>query len=486
MKTFIACLGTETNTFSPMPTGWRTFEETVLYHGDATQHPPSLFSEPLHVWRRQTEERQGQVVESVCAFAEPSGTTVRGVYESLRDEMLDDLRNAMPVDMVLLNMHGAMVADGYDDCEGDMLTRIREIVGPDVAIGGELDLHCSVTPKMIAAADALITFKEYPHIDAAERAAELFDLCAAKQAGAIKPVMATYDCRMMSTWRTPTQPMEQFVADMQAAEGQDGILAVSFAHGFPWGDVPYASAKMLVVADGDTAKAEALAKSFGERLWAMREDTRLVELTVDQALDRLEASDTGPMVLADVSDNAGGGAPSDNTVILRALLERGIGNVSNGYYWDPQAVRFCVEAGEGARLDLRIGGKCGPASSDPVDLTVTVKRIVEGAHQSFGGARSDLGTAVWVATDNGIDLILNTARTQVFNPDGFLNLGLDLSTKRAVVVKSTQHFYAGFEPLASEILYVAAPGAIHPDMASIPFKIFTDPFWPKVDNPFED
>ena len=159
LKTFIACIGTETNTFSPMPTGWETFRERMLFHGDATRHAVQLFSEPLHVWRRRTEEHQGEVVESVAAFAQPAGMTVRRVYESLRDAMLADLAAAAPVDIVLLNMHGAMVADGYPDCEGDMLTRVRALVGPETVVGVELDLHCSVTKAMTDNADVIVTFK---------------------------------------------------------------------------------------------------------------------------------------------------------------------------------------------------------------------------------------------------------------------------------------------------------------------------------------
>ena len=154
MKVFIACLGTETNSFSAMPTGWTNFEETMLYRGDATARTATTFSLPMHVWKKATEEHQGQVVESIAAFAQPAGLTVKSVYEGLRDELLADLKAALPVDIVLLSMHGAMTADGYDDCEGDLLANVRAIVGPDVVIGGELDLHCSITPKMVDAADA--------------------------------------------------------------------------------------------------------------------------------------------------------------------------------------------------------------------------------------------------------------------------------------------------------------------------------------------
>ena len=162
----------------------------------------------------------------------------------------------------------------------------------------------------------------------------------------------------------------------------------------------------------------------------------------------------------------------------------GVRDVASGLYWDPVAVRFCMEAGEGARLNLRIGGKCGPDSGDPVDLTVNVKRIATGADQTFGSARNRIGDAAWVRADSGLDLVLNTIRTQVFHPDAFTAVGLDPADKKIVVVKSTQHFHAGFAPIAAEILYVAAPGAIPPDFAAIPYTKLAKPYWPRVENPW--
>ena len=161
-------------------------------------------------------------------------------------------------------------------------------------------------------------------------------------------------------------------------------------------------------------------------------------------------------------------------------------DAASGLYWDPVAVRFCMEAGEGAALDLRIGGKCGPDSGNPVDLAVTVERIVTGADQTFGAARNRIGDAVWVRARGGLDLVLNSVRTQVFHPDAFTAVGLDPAARKIVVVKSTQHFHAGFAPIAKAILYVAAPGAIAPDFAAIPYTKLTKPYWPRVEDPWAE
>lgn len=483
MKIFIAGFDTETNSFAPLPTGMRGFEEGFLAHGDATSRPENYCSAQLYVWRRRAEEAGYTVAEGLCTFAEPGGTIVRSVYETLRDELLDDLRAAMPVDIVLLALHGAMAAVGYDDCEGDILARVREIVGPDAAIGAELDLHCHLTDTMVRNATALVIYKEYPHIDIPDRAEELFRIAADAAEGRTKPVMAIFDCRMINTFRTTEQPLRGFVDRMAGLEGKDGILSVSLGHCFPWGDVADVGARTLVVADEDRRKAESLARELGEEFFRMRHELAPHFLSVEEALERALAAKAGPVVIADVSDNPGGGAPGDSTFILSALLERGVTDAAAGYFWDPAALGFCRDAGVGATFDLRLGGKCGRTSGQPLDLRVTVKALAERVTQRFGRAPVDMGPAAWVSAD-GIDIVICGLRTQVFHPEGFTKLGLDLSTRRVVVVKSIQHFHAGFAPIASDILYASGPGALRADFRNIPYTKLKRPYWPRVEDPF--
>jgi microcystin degradation protein MlrC len=483
MKLFIAGFDTETNTFSTIPTGYGSFSDAFLAHGDATRLPPNYCSNQLLVWRTQAEARGWEVAEGLCTYAEPGGRIVAAAYARLRDELLEGLRRAMPVDMVLLALHGAMAAEGCDDCEGDILAQARKIVGPAAIVGAELDLHCHLTEAMLRAATLLVIYKEYPHTDIGDRAADLFVLSADAALGRTRPVMAAHDCRMIGTFRTTEPPMRGVVDRMYAMEGRDGILSVSLGHGFPWADVADVGMKTLVVADGDAAKAVRVAKDLGEAIFAMREALRPSFLTVDAAIDAALAIEGDPVVIADVADNPGGGAPGDSTFVLRRLLERGVKNVASGYYWDPVAVRFCQDAGVGATFPLRIGGKTGPASGDPVDLVVTVRGIAENVTQRFGPSPAPMGTAVWVAA-HGIDLVLISHRTQVFHPEGFSSTGLELSSRKIVVVKSTQHFHAGFAPISRAILYANAEGALRGDFARIPYTKLALPWWPKVADPF--
>lgn len=483
MKIFTACLSTEINTFSPIPTGYANFAETYLVRGGAHPEQVLAFAVPLLIFRRLAEERQWSVVESLCALAGPAGLTARPVYESFREEILADLQQALPVDMVLLNLHGAMVADGYDDCEGDLIAAIRQVVGPDVPIGAELDPHCHLTQAMVQHATALVCYKEYPHTDIAACAEDLFRLVADAAEGKTRPEMALFDCRMIGIYHTTTEPMKSYVDHIKNLEGQNGVLSISIAHGFPWGDVPEMGTRVLVITDNRPETGLSLAEALGRQLFDMREQLRPDYLSLAEGLDRALAITGRPVVIADVSDNAGGGAAGDSTFILQALLERGIEDAAIACIWDPVAVSLAMEAGEGARLDLRIGGKIGPASGSPVDLPVTVTKIVRNAFQSFAGDSVRLGDAVAVRA-NGIDIILNSFRTQTFAPDCFSNLGLDPHQKRLLVVKSSQHFYAAFAPLAAEVLYVAAPGAIVPTLADIPYQRIDRHKWPFIANPF--
>jgi len=488
MRFFIAHLATETNTFAAAPTGQGAFEEIGIYHGDASTRDPQGAGAFMRFLRELIEADGNEVAESLCTLAQPGGRTVRHVYESLRDTILADLQAAMPVDAVQLLLHGAMAAEGYDDCEGDLAARIRDVVGPGVPIGMELDLHCHFTALMQASSDVIVAFKEYPHVDTDERGRELYRILVDAAAGRVKPVTAVFDCKMVGLWHTTREPMQGFVRRMAAAEREPGVLSVSLGHGFPWGDVPEAGAKLWVVTDNDPVLARAVADRLGRAFWDLRERIGAQVVGIDAALDAAAVVKVqGPVVLADVADNPGGGAAGDSTFILRRLLERGVGNAVVGALWDLGAVHVCRQAGVGAQLDLRIGGKCGPASGLPVDLRVTVRAIVADHSQSALGTRERLGDCVWVEAANGLPgglhIVLASIRTQTYGTDAFTGMGLRLTDKDLVVVKSTQHFHAEFAPLARQVLYVSSPGAMDFDFAAIPYRARSLDYWPRVADP---
>ncbi len=481
MRIFTASLATESNSFSPIPTSRASYESTLYFRPGEHPDRGTLCTGPLWVARRRAKQEGFELIEGSCFWTEPSGPTAQAGYESMRDEILEQLRAAMPVDGVLLGLHGAMIAHGYDDCEGDLIGRVREIVGPKAIIGVELDPHCHLTEKRVRGADAIILFKEYPHIDFVERAEELVTIVVKAIRREIKPVMSLYDCRMLELFPTTREPGKSFVAKMKRLEGRDGVLSVSLGHGFPQGDVPEHGTRVLVVSDGAKegakARGDALARELGEEVRAGRGTWAPPYLTLDQGIDAAYAEPRGPVVVSDSSDNAGGGAASDNTNVIRRLLERGLTDAAVGPVWDPIAVQFCMTAGVGATIPLRFGGKTAPTSGPPIDGEVTILGLVRDGEQSFGSAKVPFGDGAGIRL-GGVDVALISHRTQALGTEIFTAVNIDLASKRYVGVKSTNHFHAAYAPIATKVLYCDGGGPSSVLQRNYPFRKVQRPIWP--------
>lgn len=490
MKIFAAGIATETNTFSPIPTG---LDDFLVQRGKdclagRIDHPGLDLSA---TWGRWAKACGCSFEFSLMASAQPSGVTVRSAYESLRDEILHDLRAAMPVDVVLLSLHGAMIAQGYDDCEEDLTRRVRTLVGPHVVIGVTLDLHCHLAHALLEVATIIVTFKEYPHVDIHERARELFDLAVAAKLGRVHPTMALADCRMIGVYPTSREPLRGFVDAMKEAERRDRVLSISFAHGFPYADVPHVGAKILIVTDDAPALAQQVAEEFCQSVHRLREaiDFGSLSLPLEKALSAALASERTPVVVADQSDNPGGGAPGDATFALRWLLDHQAQDVAMALFYDPEVVKIAMKAGQGATLPVRLGGKLGPSSGDPVDMNITVMSMLENYRHEFP---QQSGESAWrragdvVAIRCGsIDIVVSSERCQCFSPSVFYDLGIDPKRKRLLIPKSTQHFLEAFAPIAGEVIYMAGPGALTPDMKQIPYRrLDTRSLYPWLQSPF--
>ncbi len=487
MKYFIALLLTETNSFSPIPTGMDEFRQFGLWHGNASSRD-ELFGPVLARWRQLATAAGHEVAESLGAVAQPGGPVDMAVYEAFKQEILSDLEQAMPVDVVLLQLHGSMIATGCDDCEGDLLKAVRQLVGPDTVIGAELDLHCLLSPKMVDCADMLVSYKEYPHTDIMDCGNRLFHLCTGIAQGILQPVSSVFNCRMISTWKTTQQPMSSFVEKLRDLEETEEIISVSFCHGLPWGDSEHNGAKVLVYTNGNETSAAQTATEIGIEIWSMRHETHPEYPGIKEALDQISASDRHPIVLADTADNPGGGAPGDATFILERVLSSKIAHVVSGVYWDPESMDRCRNAGKGATLDLNLGGKTGVTSGNPAGLTVKVRALLEDYSQpDTDGGRHPVGSLAWVSVVDtsivNVNIVISEHRRQTLHPEIFTALGIDLPTMKLIIVKSSQHFHAGFAPLAEEIIYVTTPGTLNFDFASIPYRKYTQPYWPRHEFP---
>ena len=485
MRIFVGGVATEVNTFSPILIGLEHFEHNIYARPGEHDDRPTITTAPLIAARERAARGDLELIEGTVAFTDPGGLINRHAYETVRDEILEQLETAMPVDGVALCLHGAMVAQGYDDPEGDLIERTRKIVGPKAVIAAELDPHSHLTQKRIDGSDILVAFKEFPHTDFYERGVEVIDLLIRTIRGEIRPVMSVFDCRMIDVFPTSRQPMRGFVDRLFALERDDPrVLSVSLIHGFPAADVPEMGTRMLVVTNNDKAHGDALAESLGAEVFAMRGQSMPDLETPEAAIEKALSVEQRPVVIADIWDNPGGGTAGDATVILKTMIDAGVTDVAFATIWDPIAVQHCMVAGEGAQFPLRFGAKNAPGCGDPIDAEVLVKRLVADAHQTFGTMRVGMGDCALIELD-GIEVILNSVRSQAFERTVFEALGVESEKKRILVVKSTNHFYADFSKFAAEIIYCEAGSPYPSNPKTTNYRKARRDIWPIIENPFE-
>lgn len=434
VKIFTAGMITESSDLTPVPT---TQDDWIIETAGESETNPSLFRQMLILFRDMAFQREWKVAESICAYAlPPGGRSVTKVYESLRDRILSDLQVAMPIDGVLLQLHGASLAFGYDDCEGDLLEKIRLVVGSDTPIGVELDPHCHLTEKMISNATILVCYKTFLHTDIKERAVELFEIFAETIEGKVRPVMASYDCRMVDFFDEAHEPMKSFLTTVIEAETMEGILSISPIHGFPLADVADMGAKMLVVADDNFKLATSTAQSLGRSFYTARGQMGQygdVFASLQKAKKQRNSTDA-PVLLVEFSDLAGCGFPTDGTELLHAMIDRGMTNLAAGIIWDPVAVSICLNAGVGANLLLRVGGKASHFSGQPLDLDVIVEKTYENMSIKTWLGEVCLGD-VSVVSQGDMTLLLSSQRVLGYNIESLEQLGVNVVDKDYLIMK---------------------------------------------------
>lgn len=268
---FSAALATESNTFSPIAIDRRGFEASLYARPGTHPETPTLCSAVIPLGRKWAKEKQWTFIEGTAAWADPAGIINQRAFESLRDEILDQIKQAMPLDAVALGLHGAMVAAGYDDPEGDLLKRVRDIVGEDCVVCATFDPHSQLTQKRVDQLDFFMAFKEFPHTDFVDRAEDLYRILDGTLSGALKPIVSVFDCKMIDVFPTSREPMRSFVDKMFALEqSDDDVLSLSLIHGFMASDVPEMGTKMVVITNDQPEKGKELSRELGLEVFAMR------------------------------------------------------------------------------------------------------------------------------------------------------------------------------------------------------------------------
>jgi microcystin degradation protein MlrC len=484
MRLFLAMMSHETNTFSTIPTDRAQFEARDLRYGGEIVETYRGTGTCLGGMIDAAERRGAQLVPSVAASASPAGLVTRDIYEHVKSRMLADLAASGRLDGVLLDLHGAMVPEGLDDGEGDLIAAVRRAVGPDVPIAVTLDFHTNLTRAMVEGADLLHGYKTYPHVDMAERGVEATDRLADVIARRIRPTAAFRKPPLLppiGSQGTARGPMRRLYDLADEMEKDPAVVSVSVFAGFPYADIPDAGLGVYVVTNDDRARAEELAEALARAAWEHRREFVHSALPVPDAVARALAAEGRPIVLADMADNTGGGAAGDGTEILRELLRVRARSAVVACLWDPAAVAACVKAGVGSRVTLDVGGKVDDRHGAPVTVTGTVRTLSDGRFVHKGpmmrGLPGRLGATAVLDVDD-IRIILISQRWQTLDPEMIRFTGIDPLEAKILVVKSTIHYRAAFEPIAREIIEVDAPGLSSSNLARFAFKRVRRPIYP--------
>jgi microcystin degradation protein MlrC len=478
----IAYILQETNTFSPLLTGLEDFrislghELIVDYAGTRTE--AGGFIDVLC--------GAGIRIKPLIAAAATTGGRIRAEeYPSLRAMLQRELRKALPVNGVLLALHGAMCAEGIDDTEGDLLAAVRDSVGPDLPVVVTLDLHANVTAAMAGAAQALIGYRTWPHVDQYETGEAAARLLLRALAGGIRPVTRLCKIPMIlpaENMHTGRGPMAEVIAaGDRCGATRPAILSTSVFGVQPWMDIAEMGCATVCVADGDARAALECAGDMALEFWSRRDRFAVRLLPPAEAIEKALAIGNGLVVLGESSDSPSAGAPGDSAELLRELLDRCPQIPGAVWICDPKSVEQAWHAGEGALIRATLGGAYDPANHRPLAVDAVVKRLSNGEFTLTGpfrrGSTDRMGRAAVLET-GAFQILVSSRPVSNISADLFRSQGIDPQSRRIMIVKSAGSFRAEYEPFAAGIFMAGTPGICSPDIREIPYRHVPRPIYP--------
>ena len=485
MRVGVAGFLHESNTFLLVPTTVEAFRATSWTQGAAL----------LERWSGAQHEIGGlldgclseglRAVPLLATFAVPSGTVTRAAFDEIVGTLLRSLKEALPLDGVLLALHGATVSEQFPDADGEICRRVRELVGPRVPVIMTLDLHANVSPLMVAQTDAIICYRTNPHLDQRERGLEAATLMGRTLRGEVRPVQAA----VHAPWIIPIDCQHTAVAPAlrlyeNAARVQEnlGLLSTSVAMGFYYSDVAELGATFLAVADGDLSLARRAAQQLAGDAWLERKSFTTRMAGMEEAVRVAAEAGLTPVGLFDVGDNVGGGSSGDSTFLLAGLLRQAVPNCLAVLY-DPDAVSACQAAGIGATVNLTVGGKTDGLHGAPLPVQGRVRALTDGVfverevrHGGWGGGDQGLTALVELASETS--LILTSRRMAPMSLQQILSTGCQPSSKRAIVVKGVVAPRAAYEPICARIVLVDTPGSTAGNPARFHYRHRRIPMYP--------
>lgn len=519
----------ESNTFCQTPTNLESFQQGALYFGEnIVGHWKGTESEISGFWDG-AKQFKFEPVPTVGAWAWPSGTVTDEAFEKISNEIVSRIKRsrlAGKLDGVLLALHGAMVTESLSDPEGELLTRVRQLVGRDLPIVITLDFHANISELMVKMSHAIVVYDTYPHIDYRARGFEAAEIIVKVINGEVKPKMALCKPPLMPIpqrqWTSEGGgrksrakgerrrakkrkgggrkaeggetsstylPMAKVMKLVHQIEKDKRIISASAAAGFAYADVPDAGFGAIVISDGDDELARQKAEEIANLAWRLRKQFTVELPTADEAVNeaiayqRKKRKNGGPVILADVGDNVGGGTPGDGTLILKSLIkQQAEGAVV--VIADDESVEAAIRAGVRNRLKLKVGGKTDELHGEPVEIEGYVKLISDGIFVNKGqmrdGIREDQGKTAVVEGD-GITIILTERKLPTWNLQQLRAVGVDPTDQKIIVAKSAVAFRAAFEPIASRIIEVDTPGLTGTNLKAFDYKRVRRPIFP-LDN----
>ncbi len=478
----------ESNTFSQRPTDLAAFRDRYYFVGADAIPERGTANTPLAGFLKIARAENWTVHHAISAGATPSGPVTREAYEHVAAAIVNTAKMLRgTLDGILLGLHGAMVAAHVEDGEGELLERLRSIVGPDLPIGITLDPHANVTERMVRLATAIVSYKTYPHVDMRESGEQAARIIGRTMAGEIRPVTLWEKLPMLEEatgGRTDIGPMVPRIALARAYEEKPDVFAVSVNGAFPNADIADVGPSVLVTCQGDLPKHQAFIRGLAADIWEMRADRGEPLLTVAAAAEyatRFEDSN-GPLVIADFADNPGGGAYGDSTALLAALIAADVQDACFAPIFDPESVALLSKHQPGDTVRLKLGGKTDAHfGGGPLDLSATLIGLFDGHYIGHGpmldGLRGSFGPCATIRI-GGIEVLVVSNVTQVLDLAQFQAFGIEPTERRVVALKSMQHFRAAFEPVAGEVIVCDSGALCTPDLTKMPYSRARRPIYP--------
>jgi microcystin degradation protein MlrC len=489
MKIVIAQMEHETNTFSPVETSWESFGPDGPYIGVHAYRAMKGTKTPIGAFIDIAEEANADIVTSVAGFAYPSGPVSGLAYDRFCDLIIEDVRQGC--DLIMLDLHGAMVVkDRTLDGEGTLLKKIRE-VAPSTPIAVSLDLHANVTSDMVRNANIIVGYKTYPHIDMYETGVLAGKLLLRLYREEIKPVMHWNNIPVLAQtlkMNTSEGAMKSYSDRAAQSEKKPNVLASSAFGGFPMADMPEAGMSVVMITDDDQELAKTECNAILDVAWKQKESFIWRDEPLEDSISHAKSLKEGPILLLDHPDNCATGATQDTMTTLREALKQGLSDIAVGPIRDPEAVAQLIAAGIGATITLPIGGKTDmPAinkKGEPLNLTGVIKNITDGDYvitgPQFTGVKASMGRTVVFDTGDA-EIVITEKLQEPWDLGVFTSVGIAPSTKKYLLLKSRMYFRPVFLPIAKHSVYCAGVGVGSSDWTMFNYEKIRRPIYPLDD-----